>query len=261
MKLTPDAIAVLLKQIQQIEGLVVVGGQAINLWALQSYQPTPEWAELQPFSSVDLDFFGGRLEAVQCADALSGQLTLAKDFDPSPNSGVVMVDVQGHPFRIDILSSVYGLADEEIRKTAMKFIGAGELAGVELNVLHPLLCLEGKLKCLQSLDQRGRQDEKHVRLSLLILKSLILTQLPVQPPRSLLKIVERIMNSALTDAGLNAWYRYEIMLESAIPLEQIQLMEIPQWQAFLSIRWQQLLVRCDEKRQKYETLMNRFESR
>ncbi len=260
MKLTPETLRNLLIQLCEVD-LIVVGGQAINLWALQYYQPTLEWQSLQPYSSEDLDFYGGRLEAVQCAEVLQGRLTLAKDFDPTPNMGLILLDWQESRLRIDILASVYGLADAEIKNTALTFTGTESLQGVVLQVLHPMLCLETKLKCLRSLDQTNRQDEKHLRLAILILRSFFTSQLLTQPPRSLLNFIERVFDNVLTDAGLNAWYRYGIAIEAAIPLEQIQLLDVPQWQAFLSIRWEQLLAQCGEKRSRYEQLMHRLDSR
>ncbi|MGG6268178.1 hypothetical protein ACQ4M3_33245 [Leptolyngbya sp. AN03gr2] len=258
--LTPDALKTVLQQLQQAEiNLVIVGGQAINLWAMQYYQPTSEWDELQPFASMDLDLFGGRLEAVQCSEVLSGTLTLAKNFDPSPNAGVVMLNWQDRPFRINVLSSVYGLNDTEIVNTALPFLGTDALSGVQLKVLHPLLCLESKLKCLRGLDQTARQDEKHVRLAVLILRAFLTSQLASQPTRSLLNAIERIADNIWTDAGLNAWYQYGIEIESAIPIEEIQPQQTPQWQAFTSIRWAQITDRATTKRSQYEQLMRRYE--
>ncbi|MBE9010962.1 hypothetical protein IQ250_12160 [Pseudanabaenaceae cyanobacterium LEGE 13415] len=258
--LTPDALKTVLQQLQQAEiDLVIVGGQAINLWAMQYYQPRPEWDELQPFASVDLDLFGGRLEAIQCSEVLSGRLTLAKNFDPSPNASVVIINWQDRPFRIDILSSVYGLNDTEIVSTALPFLGTDSLSGVQLRVLHPLLCLESKLKCLRGLDQTARQDEKHVRLAILILRAFLTSQLASQSVRSLLNCIERIAENIWTDAGLNAWYQYGIEVEAAIPIDAIQRQQAPQWEAFMSIRWEQIQNRAAIKRSQYEQLMRRFE--
>jgi hypothetical protein len=257
-KVAPETLKSILETIQAagIE-IVVVGGQAINLWAVQYSQSTPDWEQLQPYASEDLEIYGGRLEAVQCAEALNGKLTLARDFDPSPNAEVVTIDWQGSQFRIDILSSVYGLSDAEISATALRLRGLSSLSNVELKVLHPVLCLESKLKCLRDLDQQLRQDEKHVRLALLILRSLLITQLETQPPRGLLNLVERIVNNTWTDAALYAWYRFDIRVETAIPIEVIQQHPAEQWQNFVQIRWPQILERLTERRTRYENLMQR----
>ena len=256
--LPPEALKDLLASIQQAKiELVLVGGQAINLWATQYAQPTPEWEQYRPFASVDLDFYGGRLEAMQCAEVLGGDVTLAQNFEPTPNAGVVTILWQDRPFRIDILASVYGLLDSDVATTALTFMGTGPLHGIQLKVLHPVLCLEGKLKCLANLPQVGRQDEKHLRLSILILQAFIMAQLNTQHPRMLLNLSEKVVNNLWTEAGLSVWYRHGIQIEHAIPIEAIAIDE-PQWQRFLSIRWPQIQTQLSTKRSQYQRLMERF---
>jgi hypothetical protein len=120
---------------------IVVGGQAVNLWAYQYQSQCPNLQKFLPFASEDLDFYGGKVEAIACKDALQGRVTLNKDFDPSPNSGVVIVNRQDSVLRIDFLATVYGLNDAEISGTALTFLGKSDLAGLNLKVLHPVLCL------------------------------------------------------------------------------------------------------------------------
>ncbi len=255
---TPEWLKGLLQTLQQADiELIVVGGQAINLWAMQYCQPTPEWEVLRPYASVDLDFYAGKIEAALCGEVLQGQVTLARDFDPSPNAGVVLVNWQGQPLRIDILASVYGLSDAEISSTALRLRGQATLAGLELRVLHPLLCLEGKLKCLQNLHQQGRQDAKHVKLAILILREFLQSQLVPEAPRPLLNLIERIADNTWTDAGLSAWYRHAINVEAAIPIAPIQRLEHPSWAAFCELRWPQICDRLNIRRQKYQQLMQR----
>ncbi len=90
-KLTPRDLRELFVELQEA-GLeaVVVGGQAVNLWAFQYCEDAPTLKELLPFASKDLDFYGGKLEVLAYRDALRGKAILNQDFDPSPNSGVVM---------------------------------------------------------------------------------------------------------------------------------------------------------------------------
>jgi len=187
---------------------IVVGGQAVNLWAYQYQQKCPNLQEFLPFASEDLDFYGGRVEAIACNDALKGRVTLNKDFDPSPNSGVVIVNRQDSLLRIDFLATVYGLNDAEISGTALTFVGEGDLRGLNLKVLHPVLCLEGKLKCLRGLPQFGRQDLKHVKMSILCLNEFIKDISAYQESRPVLKLVGRVLDSALREDGLSAWYRF-----------------------------------------------------
>lgn len=57
--LTPEDLKDVLSTLQEA-GLeaIIVGGQAVNLWAYHYSLDCPELKEWLPFSSEDLDFFG-----------------------------------------------------------------------------------------------------------------------------------------------------------------------------------------------------------
>lgn len=99
---------------------------------------------------------------------LGGKIILNRDFDPSPNAGIVLVNYQNQTLRIDFLASVYGLNDAKITGTALTFLGKNQLENIKLKVLHPILSLEGKLRCLRSLPQQNRQELKHTKILILI---------------------------------------------------------------------------------------------
>ena len=261
-RLTPEDLRDIWIRLQASElETVVVGGQAINLWAFQYGQDTEEWNQYRPFASEDLDFYGGRIEVMICRDALNGRATFNRDFDPSPNAGVVLVERQGKNLRIDILASVFGLSDAEIASTSQRFVGRGILSGLELNVLNPILCLEGKLQCLQGLSQLGRQDEKHVRLSILIVREFLREQLPALNTRTGLNLVERVARSSWSQAGLHAWYNHDIEVEKAIPIEIIRELSAPQWEQFLTIRAPQIDEQIRKRRGQYQQVMKQIERR
>jgi hypothetical protein len=261
-RLTPEDLQDIFGRLQGA-GLetVIVGGQAINLWAVQYGQATEEWDQFRPFASEDLDCYGGRIEVMTCRDALNGRATFNRDFDPSPNAGVVLVDRQGATFRIDILTSVFGLSDGEIVSTSQRFVGQGLLGGLVLNVLNPVLCLEGKLRCLQGLPQAGRQDEKHVRLSTLIVREFLSEQLPVVNPRTGLNLVERVVRNAWSESGLYAWYHYGIEVKAAVPIELIQSLSEAQWQQFCQIRMPQIAEQLRKRQEQYQQVMAQIEQR
>jgi hypothetical protein len=261
-KLTPENLREIFLDLQAA-GLeaVVVGGQAVNLWAYQYCEAAIELKELLPFASEDLDFYGGRVEAVICKEALGGKVKLNKDFDPSPNAGVVLVNRQDKVLRIDFLASVYGLNDAEITGTALPFLGQDKLAGIQVRVLHPVLCLEGKLRCLRGLPQGGRQDLKHVVMSTLCVKELLRNLIRKDEPRSGLKLVERVLGSALREDGLSAWYHHGICIESAIPIDTLRELTDEKWQRFCETRFPQVMEQVSVKQNRYLEIMNRIKTR
>lgn len=257
-KLTPEKLRSVFLDLQAINlNPVVVGGQALNLWATKYYNRSPDLKKLLPFASEDLDFYGGRLEVISCRDALQGEARLSQDFDPSPNSGLVLVKRQDLNLRIDFLASVYGLNDAEIESTAVQFSGQEQLAGVNIRVLHPILCLEGKLRALRGLPQQGRQDLKHVKMAIFCLREFLSDFCQRSEPRSGLKLVERTLGSAVREDGLSAWYRHEIQIETAIPFETIATIAEEKWQRFRQQRLPQLMRQIATKRQHYQALMRR----
>lgn len=261
-KLTPRDLREILVKLQEASlDAVVVGGQAVNLWAFKYYENAPALKELLPFASEDLDFYGGKLEVLTCRDTLQGKATLNQDFDPSPNSGVVIVNYQERSLRIDFLASVYGLNDAEITSTALPFSGREPLTGVKIKVLHPLLCLEGKLKCLRGLPQQGRQDLKHVKMSLICVGELLKDFCQRQEPRSGLKLIERVLKDALTEDGLSAWYHHQVEIESAIPLDVLSKLTDDKWQKFCEIRLPKAIEQISVKRNHYLEVMDRIVAR
>jgi hypothetical protein len=122
------------------------------------------------------------------------------------------------------------------------------------------LCLEGKLRCLRGLPQQGRQDLKHVQISILIIQQVLKEVCQDADPRPGLKLLERMIGDIGREDGLYAWYKHGVYLEMAIPLEHIQQLNIQQWQAFKETRLPQVFKFIQEKRQRYLSLMNQLKS-
>lgn len=250
-KFTPEALATLLSAISQAQlDLIIVGGQSINLWAIYYNDRIPELVKYSPFSSQDLDFYGGKIEANECHRILGGTVKLNLDFDPSPNTGVLMVPNEIQPLRVDFLGAVYGIGDAELVSTAILFKGQGDLEGIEIRNLNPMLCLEGKLKSVVRLPQQGRQDLKHLEMSILFVKEYIKDTL-ILDVRQGLKLIERIAFNTWSDAGLTVWHRHQVKIETAIPSPWEINIQDSKWENFTTIRFPQIQQEIIKKRDKY----------
>jgi hypothetical protein len=262
MTLTPEDLLDVLIHLQVASSeIIVVGGQAVNLWATHYAQETESWQRLRPYASRDIDFFGSRLEVITCAAELQGKAYVNRDFDSSPNTGIVTIPYRNQTLTIDFLATVFGISDDDIVATAVEFKGEGRLEGLQLKVLNPLLCLEGKLKSLLNLPQADRQDAKHCRLSILILREYLKDICQELEPRPGLKVIERILRLGGTEAALNAWYHLGVSVESTIPLSQIQTFQHPIWQKFLELRWSQSLGHLQNRRERYQQITEQIEYR
>jgi hypothetical protein len=258
-KLTPENLREILIKLQAVDlEVVVVGGQAVNLYAYQYYQKIPKLWQYMPFASEDLDFYGGKIEAVICQEILGGQLILNQDFDPSPNAGIVLVNYQNKTLRIDFLASIYGLNDSEIIATSLTFCGQNQLENIKLKVLHPILCLEGKLRCLRGLPQHNRQDLKHCQILIICVNQFLAEFINDNLPRTSLKLIERILDIAIREDGLSAWYHHQILIEDAIPFKLLTQLHDEQWQRFLQIRLPQIKEFINIKRSRYQQIIDRL---
>lgn len=256
VKQTPNDIKDIFYALQDLDlDIVLVGGQAINFWAINYRDRLPELEQYLPFSSEDIDFYGGRLEANAVHQILGGDLTLNKNFDRSSNAGVLVTNYQGKKLRIDFLSSVFGLNDDEISQTALIYQGKEQLAGLKLAVLNPILCLEGKLKSLVGLPQAGRQDLKHLKMSIPIVRVYLSSIFQHNQPKTGLKLIERIWERAIRDDGLQVYLQHQIKIEAAIPITTVETLSDRKWQKFREIRLPKLIAELEKRRTKYQEIM------
>jgi hypothetical protein len=140
--------------------VLLVGGQAVNLWALYFGDHTKD---LAPFVSADADILGSRetLEELGRVAKLQPQFFPLKP--PSNEVGVVTIPgPDGKVLLVEVLKSVHGVSETELRSPAYLF----ELGKSKTQVLAPgpIALLQAKIANAHDLNQTGRQDLKHVRI-------------------------------------------------------------------------------------------------
>lgn len=213
----PHEIKTVLQALAQTKG-VIIGRQAVNLWAERYQKDASPWRELRPYTSFDLDVLGNRTDVLACSQALN-----AEPFFPSPsentvNSGKVVAQVQGADFDIDFLHSPNGLSPAEVVELARPF----SFEQIPLKVLHPLHCLESKTVNLMTLPQEAgkRQDLKHLRLSIAILhQHLANLTLKGGAEQVLLRWAHRLRNNSNHELGIQATMKHGIDFRNAIPAD------------------------------------------
>ena len=252
-KFTPDQIRDVLKQISSLN-LTLVGGQAVNLLAYHYRKPGLEWDKELPFTSEDLDLLGGKLEAVAIQSHCGGKIRHADVEHAGPNSAVILIPMEEGSLRIDVLKYICGPSPEDINRNAIEIHGKEKLRGIKLRVIHPIHGLESKAACLQDLCQTGRQDAKHLRLSVLIAKGYLAEKL--NPVREFFNAAERIFSLAGSERGLYAFVCENISIEKAIPLEILSGKSA--FKEFLSLRIPQLQKDLATKRLKYIQIQKRI---
>ncbi len=138
------------------EPVLLVGGQAVNLWALYYKERT---TDLAPFVSRDADVLGDR-ETLKELAKLGGTKPQFFPMKPPGNEiGVVIVnDSLGVPMLIEVLRYVRGATNEELKNPEYTMT-VGE---TRVRVPGPIVLLRAKIANLAEIDQTGRQDGRHV---------------------------------------------------------------------------------------------------
>jgi hypothetical protein len=142
------------------EPLLLVGGQAVNLWALYYEDRTKE---LSPFVSRDVDVLGDRQTLTDLAAALGVKPQFFPLKPPSNEVGIIIAkDHAGHALLIEVLRNVHGVSNEELHDSAFEM--AISPKSVRVRVPGPVALLKAKIANAADLAQAGRQDLRHVRI-------------------------------------------------------------------------------------------------
>lgn len=140
------------------EPVLLVGGQAVNVWALYYESRTTAWA---PLVSRDVDVLGDR-ETLAALGKIAGTKPQFFPSKPPTNEiGVVIArDQQGRPLLIEVLRFVHGVTNEELREPVYT-VALGE---TQVQVPSPIALLQAKIANVADIAQTGRQDSRHVQI-------------------------------------------------------------------------------------------------
>jgi hypothetical protein len=140
--------------------VLLVGGQAVNLWALYYKDRI---SDLAPFVSRDADVLGDQETLAQLGTAIGVKPTF---FPMRPRSNeigfVIAKDSAGFPLLVEVLRYVNGVRNEELRDPIYEF-AVGEKP-VTLRVPGPIVLLKAKISNVAVIKQTGRQDARHVAI-------------------------------------------------------------------------------------------------
>ncbi len=264
MSLSWDANAleeVYARMVRSGADFVVVGGQAVNLWAEHYRQagafPAEVWTNLLPFASYDLDCLGGSLDAQAVGQdfGVKPQVYAALGKAWTPSVADLRLPVAGRELLLQFLHTVKGLSTSEVEENARELT----CAGVILRVQHPAQCLEGKLAnlCDFSQERPPRQDLKHARLSTLILHAFVRERLAAGKVREVLGWVERIARLARGQYGLKTWYEHGLDITEAVPLAALRSAAAtgePKMANFMEHRWEQLRTMFTVRRDHFDVI-------
>ncbi len=193
---------------------ILVGGQALNAWAVH-YRLKKVTAAV----SADIDFIGNKADAIAAGLAWHGQTRVAGLDDHTPNAATVVIQIEGESHTIDFLTSVLGIESEKLDKWAVK-IDVGEHS---FRVMHPLHVLVSALENTygETLCRRdgagGEYYRDRVAVASKVAAAMVMELLNSGKTRAALNAAEFIAALATCTAGVAAWRRDKLDLLASIP--------------------------------------------
>ena len=144
---TGNRIAKVLESIQDDNDAVLIGGQALNIWAEYYAQQDSSLNTYSPFFSHDIDFLGDKDMAAAMHKIWKGEIRVPDMDTHTPMSANLRFNLEdGRPINIDFLEVMIGIDNYNIRKDAQRTKNPNTQKSVL--VLHPAHCLRAPW-CLQ----------------------------------------------------------------------------------------------------------------
>lgn len=236
----------LLERLATIEGLVLVGGQAVDFWCARYATRSKALGGGGPYTSADVDLMGSPALVEQVARALGGRFRLPDPFDPTPSAGIVRYrDAAGVERTLDVLREVHGIASKRVRDSAIEVELRGDDRRFRFRVLHPVLCLESRVKNFVGLPgYDGPHSKRQLAAATICVLELVRDLVDAGRTRESLRIFERVFRTADSPAADAVARRADVEIFDAVaPLEGLPA-------AFRERRYPRMRARIEARRRR-----------
>ena len=171
--LGPGEIARLLRIVEPAAP-IIVGGQAISIWAERYRARLPDLFDEGPVTSKDLDFLRNE-RAVECLEvALQARVQRPGMDDVTPEAARVTATLGDRIVDIDFMNDVLGTDRRAVAKRAVRLVGPAGAAGeVRMTVLHPLDCLRSRLANVNRLHRTDGHSVRQARIAVRVLEAFV----------------------------------------------------------------------------------------
>jgi hypothetical protein len=158
-RLTAAVVRDLLEKLAPVKGeLVLVGGQALSLWA-ERYEDTLELRESGPHTSRDIDFFGRADQVRRCAALLGGTHQVYGRDRRTPAAGVITT---AEGFHVDILHTLAGVTPLQLVDQAVEF--------ASVRVMHPIHVMASRVANVSDLQRHDDHALRQLRASVYVVR-------------------------------------------------------------------------------------------
>lgn len=204
---------------------ILLGGQAVNLWARIYAPQMPALRRYEPFTSFDADIFGPPSLGVSIA--LQSGWSIMTNHDPrNPISAILTKSTPDGELRVDVLRSILGVSAAEIESSVDEL---EILPGKIFRIPTPQLLLKAKITNLRQLDNKrndgsARNDLKHVSMLIPICELYIRHYVEdVREGRSserdLINEMHALNKVIRSSAAAEVAQKYSLDFEQALPLD------------------------------------------
>lgn len=209
--------------VRNSEGLpyVLIGGQAVNYWAERYFQIESELEALQPFTSEDIDFKGGKRDVKRIAEQLQLNEVYPSRVAITALAGCVPFQIGDLKSNIEIVRTVPGISGS-IEALAIE----AELADKIIRVLDPISLLACKLDLLATVSQQHRRDLEHIRILIPCVRAflrefLLQVEQNELPVRGWLGATNRVLKLTTSSRSRKIAGRFDIDWSEILPLREI----------------------------------------
>lgn len=199
-------------------GLIVVGGQALSLWAREYLLDEMTGREVEFAHSDDLDFIGRSGNSIDhCESRLNVSFKRATLDDSTPNLALAeLVWDDGRKLVIDIINAVAGVDTDDI----YNYLESIFIDDVRVAIIDPISCLQSRLHNLyapwcKDFHREVVRTQLAVRASNCYLRELLVDE----GYRQAAPLMKRVNDLALSSKGKDVFYDYGIDLLEALPID------------------------------------------
>jgi len=198
------------------EGCPLVGGQAVAWWQ-QQYCPSDN-----PITSCDIDFWGYREDLEVLAKALGQKPVYPHKYEMTVWVGGIPLNLKGEKTLVEFIHTVPGIDIINAEKASVLQTFSTGVTQKKLLVLSPVSLVLAKLHALRAFDQEGRQDELHLKTSLVTTNYFITQLLRDTQIKQVLWNIERLIAASQNKPYQRLEKQHGFKVLSAVPLQHIQ---------------------------------------
>ena len=214
-----DDVIKLLSASQEAQKSILVGGQALNIWA-QRYGIQREKAVLL---SADVDFVGSAPAATRAGIQWGANINLPRNDDHTPNTALITLDFAGGKREIDFLIGVLGVDNDELNRMAVTLKFNAES---EIRIMHPLHCMISQITNAYGKELNRRADPKlgqwiaeRAKVSVIVAAKNVCEYLEQGHLNPAKRISAKVADFAIKPAAIEAFMQDNIDVMDAIPKE------------------------------------------